>query len=253
MDWDLGEYEAIASQLEPAARSVLNSLESVAGRRLLDIGCGTGNGALLAARHGARVVGIDPAPRLLDVARAHARAEKLSVDFVSGTAEKLPFDDNSFDDVLSIFALIFTPDPHESVNEIRRVLVPGGRVAISTWLPGSAMACARRDIIAPALKAQSVPTLFAWNDPLAVGELFANHGLTASFREVGLKFVAPSARSFVDDEWRTSPIWVDARSRLVELGTWDEVDEQLLAHFEAANEESDRFAVTSPFLVVTAS
>jgi SAM-dependent methyltransferase len=253
VDWDLGEYEAVATQLEPAARAVLNSLDSISGHRVLDVGCGSGNGALLAARRGAEVVGLDPAPRLLDVARRNAQAEQLSINFVSGSAEKLPFDDDSFDDVLSIFALIFTPDPHESMSEIRRVLVAGGRVAISTWLPGSAMARARREIITPALQAETVHAMLAWHDPVAVGELFADHGLSASFREVGLKFVAASARSFVDDEWRTSPIWVDARSRLVEMGTFDEVDQQLFAHFATANEESDRFAITSPFLVVTAN
>jgi ubiquinone/menaquinone biosynthesis C-methylase UbiE len=68
----------------------------VSGERVLDVGCGTGNAALLAAQAGAGVVGVDPAARLLSVARERAEAAGVSADFVPGTAESLPFPDASF-------------------------------------------------------------------------------------------------------------------------------------------------------------
>lgn len=74
LDWSLGNYEHTAAQLLPAARVVVDRAAPAAGERVADVGCGTGNAALLAAARGARVTGVDPAPRLLEVAREQAAA-----------------------------------------------------------------------------------------------------------------------------------------------------------------------------------
>ncbi len=253
MDWDLGRYESVADQLEPAARAVVMAVDEMRGQRLLDIGCGTGNGATLAARRGARVIGIDPAARLLAVARDRAISDQLPIEYRAGRAESLEFDDDSFDVVLSIFALIFASDPHLAASEIRRVLVPGGHLAFCTWLADSPLATARRDIIQQALGGDPGPTAFAWHDPVTVNELMTTHSLEPSFREVGLKFVAPSTRSFVDTEWEINPVWFAARQALVDNDLFDEVDAALMELLDSSNEEVGRFAVTSPFLVVTAT
>ena len=75
-DWGLGRYEDTAAQLEPAARAVVERAAPAAGEHVVDVGCGTGNAALLAAERGARVTGVDPAPRLLDVARERGRGAR---------------------------------------------------------------------------------------------------------------------------------------------------------------------------------
>src|SRR5882757_10553132 len=103
IDWGTGRYEETAGQLLPASEAVVEAARVRAGERVLDVGCGTGNAALLAARAGARVIGVDPAARLLEVARAAATAEGLDAAFVEGEAAALPLDDASADAVLSVF------------------------------------------------------------------------------------------------------------------------------------------------------
>src|SRR4051794_18556504 len=88
-DWGIGRYEAFAPDLEPAAAHVVALAGPQAGEEILDVACGTGNAAVLAARAGANVTGLDLSPRLIEVARARAAAEKLPAAFVVGDAMEL--------------------------------------------------------------------------------------------------------------------------------------------------------------------
>ncbi len=81
LDWGLGDYERIAEQFLPAARVVVERAAPEPGERVVDVGCGTGNAALLVAALGARVIGVDPASRLLEVAREEAAARGLDAEF----------------------------------------------------------------------------------------------------------------------------------------------------------------------------
>jgi SAM-dependent methyltransferase len=108
-DWGVGHYEHTAAQLLPAARLVVETAAPAGGERVVDIGCGTGNAALLAAQRGATVTGVDPAARLLEVARARAAAERLDATFVVGDAATVPVGDSEADVVLSVFGVIFAP------------------------------------------------------------------------------------------------------------------------------------------------
>jgi SAM-dependent methyltransferase len=138
-DWGAGHYESTAAQILPAARTVVEAAAIGTGERVLDLGCGTGNAALLAAQHTGRVTGVDPAPRLLQVARARAASDGQKVDFLPGDAASLPAGDTSMDVILSVFAVIFAPDPGAAAREMARVLTPGGRIVLSAWIPAGAM------------------------------------------------------------------------------------------------------------------
>ncbi len=105
------------------------------GMRVLDVGCGTGNAAIRAARRGGTVTGLDIVPALLDQGRALAAEAGVEVEFVEGDAEDLPFEDASFDVVLSTFGCMFVPDHKRAASEIARVLRPGGRIGIASWTP----------------------------------------------------------------------------------------------------------------------
>src|SRR3954465_15318771 len=90
MEWGQGRYETIADQLLPAAEVVVERAAPTEGERVVDVGTGTGNGALLAAERGAKVTGVDPAQRLLDAAKARFADRGLEGDFVLGDGASMP-------------------------------------------------------------------------------------------------------------------------------------------------------------------
>ena len=118
-----------------AAPKLIEFSKLTSGDRVLDVGCGTGVVALTAARHGALVSGSDLTPELIDQAIENARIAQLNIDFQVADVEELPYQDNSFDFVLSQFGHMFSPRPAESTREMLRVLKPGGVIAFSTWPP----------------------------------------------------------------------------------------------------------------------
>src|SRR3954453_13566746 len=110
-DWGAGHYEHTAAQLQGAAVVVVDVAAPAEGEHVVDVGCGTGNASLLAAARGARVTGVDPAERLLAVARPLAGGRGPPAPFVSGEAAALPVGDGEADLVLSVFGVIFAADP----------------------------------------------------------------------------------------------------------------------------------------------
>src|SRR3954454_3809802 len=106
MDWGQGRYERIAGQLLPAAEELIAVAAPRQGESVADLGTGTGNGALLAAERGARVIGIDPADRLLSVAAERARERSLDLDLRVGAAEEIPLEDGSVQLVTSVFGVV---------------------------------------------------------------------------------------------------------------------------------------------------
>ncbi|QBI19081.1 class I SAM-dependent methyltransferase [Egibacter rhizosphaerae] len=133
--WSLGDYERVGARWAQAPRDVVASLD-VAGQAVLDVGCGTGEAALAAARAGAAgVTACDPTPELLAVARDRASAGGLSVAWDEGEAQELPYPDASFDLVLSTFGVMFAPDAHAAAAELVRVCRPGGRIVTTAWTP----------------------------------------------------------------------------------------------------------------------
>lgn len=120
----------------PSAERLLDLARPQPGERVLDVGCGTGIVARLAAprvRPAGRVVGLDASAGMLAVARAAAARERLAIDWREGRAEALPFADRDFDLVLSQYALMFFTDLPAALAEMRRVLADAGRVALSVF------------------------------------------------------------------------------------------------------------------------
>ncbi|MGD9603254.1 MAG: class I SAM-dependent methyltransferase [Gammaproteobacteria bacterium] len=119
----------------PPAAALVEFAGVQAGQQVLDVACGTGVVAVTAARRGAHVRALDLAPALLERARQNAALAEVSVDFVEGDVEALPYADASFDVVMSQFGHMFGPRPEVTLAELLRVLKPGGRIAFSTWPP----------------------------------------------------------------------------------------------------------------------
>jgi SAM-dependent methyltransferase len=212
VDWSIGTYERTAQLLLPAARVLVDAAAVQPGERVLDLGCGTGNVALLAAAAGAHVTAVDPAARLLDVCRDTAGRQGLTVTCALGEAAAVPAADRSFDCVLSSFAVIFAPDPDAAVAEIARVLDDCGRALFSAWLPGGgigAFSSTAQELIRAAVGAPPPAPGLAWHDELAVGALFARHGMSSVKRgEHELVFTAESPEAYLEAERVSHPMAV---------------------------------------------
>lgn len=256
LDWSVGRYETTAAQVLPAALAVVERAALAQGERVVDVGCGTGNAALLAAARGARVTGVDPAPRLLEVARARAAAEGLDAIFVAGEAAALPLADGEADVVLSVFGVIFADDPPAAVAEMARVCASAGRIVLSAWVRegaiheavGVAQEAVRRAFGAPAPTAPP----FAWHDRDALAALFGPHGFEVAVEEQRLALTASSATEYVDVESVSHPLAVAGRVLLESRGEFEALRARMLAIYEAANEDPDGFQVTSRYVVATA-
>jgi len=135
--WSAGEYDLIAQRIASAGEVVVQAAQIEPGMTVLDVATGTGNAAIPAAKAGGVVTGLDLTPELFGPARKHAEEAGVEIDWVEGDAEALPFEDESFDRVLSVFGVMFAPQQKIAANELARVCKPGGSVVLANWLPGS--------------------------------------------------------------------------------------------------------------------
>lgn len=257
MDWSDGEYEPTAKELEPASVSLVASLGDLRGKRVLDLGCGTGNAALEAARRGADVLAIDPAERLVAVARRRAGEEGLPLAAEVGEAAAVPAPDRSFDAVVSVFAVIFAPDADAAAREMLRVVKDDGLVLLTTWTMEGAIAetsAILRAAMAPKDPASgpSRPGPM-WGDRAWVEALFAKLGGAAEMTSATLRFEAPSARAWLDRQVELHPVWRFVHRHFEDRPElWADLFARMLARLEAGNEASSGWAVTSRYNVVTA-
>jgi SAM-dependent methyltransferase len=159
--------EALTTQ---SAAQLVKHAAVRAGQRVLDVGCGTGVAAITAARLGARVTGLDLTPQLLERARENSRLANVAVDWHEGDAEELPFEDGTFDVVLSQFGHMFAPRPEIAVGEMLRVLRSGGTIAFSSWPPelfiGRTFALVTSYMPPP----PEIPSPVLWGEPNVVRE-----------------------------------------------------------------------------------
>lgn len=246
-DWGLGEYERTAATLAPAAEAAVAALDPQAGERVLDVGCGTGNAALLVAAAGATVVGVDPSERLLGVARERATEEAADVTFARGEGAAVDAGDATFDAAISVFGVIFA-EPQPAADELLRVVRPGGRIVLTTWVPAGPIntmgAAVRAALGAPPEKPR-------WSDPDVVRGLFAPHEVRCT--EHRIAFTAASPQAYVEDFLEHHPMALSMAAPLQAAGRADEVTARAIEAFTEANEDPGAFRTTSRYWVVEIS
>jgi SAM-dependent methyltransferase len=133
--WGAGDYATLSEYISDIGARVVEGAGVEPGVEVLDVACGTGNAAIQAARAGGRVTALDLVPKLLEQGRARASAAGLEVEWVEGDAEQLPFEDGSFDGVLSTVGHMFAPRHQRVADEMVRVCRPGGSIVTATWTP----------------------------------------------------------------------------------------------------------------------
>lgn len=169
--WMTGDYDLFSRFMERDAQWFYRRLGVRPGARLLDVGCGAGQLALIAARAGARVTGCDIATNWLERARIRAAAEGLDAVFEEGDAEALPYADGQFDAVVSLVGAMFAPRPDRVAAELTRVCRHGGTIAMANWTPAGFVGRMFKTIarhIAPS----GMPSPALWGDETVVRERF---------------------------------------------------------------------------------
>jgi SAM-dependent methyltransferase len=194
--WGAGDYEAVAEKVTSIAEVLVQRAHIESGMTVLDVACGTGNASIAAAELGARVTGLDFSPGLIAIARGRGVEANVDIEWLEGDAQSLPFDDDSFDRVISAIGHMFAPDHRRTADELRRVSREDGRIAIACWTPeGSIGAMFRRlsEISPPPPAGFQSPLL--WGTEGHVRELL---GDGAEFERHDVEFGEPSPESYAE-------------------------------------------------------
>ncbi|MCW2698067.1 MAG: Methyltransferase type 11 [Modestobacter sp.] len=174
--WASGDYpRMVETFLLPVGQRLVDACDVQAGVRVLDVAAGTGNASLPAAARGARVTASDLTPELLEEGRRRAEAAGLELEWTEADAEHLPFDDASFDVVLSAIGVMFAPHHQEAADELVRVCRPGGRIGLLCWTPEGMLGAlfrAMKPFAAPPPPGAQPPPLWGSEDHLR--ELFGD-------------------------------------------------------------------------------
>jgi len=196
--WSSGDYAVIGTTLQIVGEELCEALDVRSGQKVLDVAAGNGNASLAAARRWCDVVATDYVPALLERARERARADRLDMQFREADAEALPFPDGSFDVVVSVFGVMFTPDQDRAAAELARVCKRGGKIGLANWTPDGFIGQLFKTIgrhVPPAPGARS-PAL--WGTRARIGELFEPHAVS----------VASAQRNFVF-RYRSPAHWLN--------------------------------------------
>ncbi|MFL5873761.1 MAG: class I SAM-dependent methyltransferase [Solirubrobacterales bacterium] len=176
--WSKGDFAMVASLVYPVAEGLADGLEIVPDEQVLDVACGSGNGAIAAARRSwGGVTGADYVPALLERGRERAAAERLEIEFVEADAQDLPFEDAGFDVTMSIFGAMFAPDQPKTADELLRVTKPGGRIGMANWTPDGAVGAMFQTIAKHAPPPPGVESPLLWGTEDRARELFG-HGVS---------------------------------------------------------------------------
>lgn len=230
--WSAGDYDAIVDHIWSVGGDLVERMGIGDGDRVLDVACGTGNAAIPAAVAGGVVTGLDLTPEMFEGARRRARDAGVELELVEGDAEALPFEDGSFDIVLSTFGCMFAPRHEVAAAEIARVVRPGGRIGITAWSPDGAIGRFFRAMSAlgpPPPEGFQPPPLWGTRDHVAT--LFEGTGIEPRFEDAAVRFRFDSLEAAVAEYWENFGPVLMLRRALAPEGREDEVHETLTGTF----------------------
>jgi SAM-dependent methyltransferase len=251
--WMTGDYDLFSRFMEKDAERFFRRLGVTHGTRLLDVGCGAGQLALIAARAGARVVGCDIASNWIEKARARAAAEGLDITFEEADAEALPYEDAQFDAVISLIAAMFAPRPDLVAAELTRVCRPGGIIAMANWTPGGFIGQMFKAIsrhIAPA----GMPPPVLWGDEATVRDRLRDGIVDLKFALHAYHFDYPFPPEAVVEFYRTNYGPVSRAFASLDLNGQEELRSELVGLWSAHNRADDNTTrVDAEYLEVIAT
>jgi len=253
--WSKGDFARIGARLVLVSELLCRSIDVHAGERVLDVAAGSGNTAIAAARRGASVTASDFVAPLLEVARERAELDGLQLATAVADAQALPFEDRSFDVVLSTFGAMFAPDQQRAADELLRVLRPGGRIGLANWVPGGLIAANQAVVqqhVSPPPAAVGMRRPVEWGDEHRVRELFGDRVTDLAAQRQTIEMCATSAAELVD----FNRVWfgpVRAAFEQSDDSSRERLRAGLIESFERFNRASDGTLVaTAEYLEIVA-
>ena len=196
--WSSGNYAVVGTTLQIVGEQLCETLDLRAGAKVLDVAAGNGMMTLAAARRWCDVTSTDYVPALLEQGRARASAEGLAISFMEADAEHLPFNDASFDVIVSTFGVMFTPNQPQAAAELLRVCKSGGKVGLANWTPEGFIGQVFKTLgkyLPPPAGAKS-PAL--WGTFARLDELFGDEAISIKAESRMFNFRYRSPEHFLD-------------------------------------------------------
>ena len=250
--WSLGSYPDVAPTFLEMAARLVESVGQIADDTVLDVGCGTGNVAVTAARRGARATGLDIVPAMLEEARTNARIAGVEgIDWREGSATALPFADDAFDVTLSCLGHMFAEPPDAAGRELLRVTRSGGPIAFTSWTPEGPVP-AMGAVLADYLPTEPDPSPppFLWGDADVVRERLGDGVADLRFEPGTVRTPVLSPAHYWEKATTESGMFI-AALEVVDPADLPALREAMLETIEGFFED-DRNAVPMPYLRTTA-
>ena len=251
--WTVGDWDGFSRHVAPVGIRLLDRIDLEPGMDLLDVGTGSGGTvAIPAAERGAKVVGSDITPVLLEHARRRAGEVGVAVEWVEADAQELPFGDASFDRVTSTFGAMFAPDHRRAAAELVRVCRPGGMVAMATWandgFAGEFFKLSGSFMPPPPPEVQPPPL---WGVEAHIAEMFAAAGAEAGVERETVVFEWPSVADAAREYANEFGPMVTLRGILEPQGRWPEYVEAFTRLLERFDGGDGSARIRADYLLIT--
>ena len=251
--WSLGDYSRVAEVLEPHAQALADACAIEPGMSVLDVAAGNGNFASAVARRGAKVTATDITPKMVDLGRARTAAGGLTIEWSEADAEKLPFADESFDVVASVFGAMFAPQPLLVAAEMFRVAKPGGLVAMANYSPDGYLGRLSKVVadfsVHPAF---DLPWPFLWGEEQEARRRLGELAQSIQVTHRSLSFESGSIEDFVKF-WEETNAPHSALKVMLPPEAYQQVISAMKQLVEEMNESRDgRVKLSSAYILVRA-
>ena len=228
--WASGDYPAMVETfVTPLGPRLVEACGIREGMRVLDVGAGTGNASIPAAQRGASVVASDLTPEFFEPGRRWAQEARVELEWVEADAERLPFEDESFDVVMSCIGAMFAPHHQDVADELVRVCRPGGTIGMLNWTPEGQVGAMFRAIgqFAPPPPSSATPPP-RWGSEDHVRALFGDRVELHTLRQENLEVTCfERAREYGEFVKAVYGPSIAARNNAVANGREAEFDEAL--------------------------
>jgi 2-polyprenyl-6-hydroxyphenyl methylase/3-demethylubiquinone-9 3-methyltransferase len=240
--WAAGDYTRVAEQLTAVSVAVVDAADIVPGLRVLDLGAGSGNTALLAAGRGAEVTAVDLTDDLFETCRRRAAEAGVTVTWAAANPEDLPFPGNHFDRVLSAVggSLAMAPNQRRVAAEMARVCRPRGTLAVANWTAEGLVGQATR-VIASYLPPPppGAPSPWAWAGEDSVRALLAPFGYALTLARLAAPFSYTSPEAAISYMEEVHGPTIMALRLAGEQGRRAELRARLVELYSGANTATD--------------